>query len=92
MDTGTRLIVAILLLITSVGTLAGASKTLQQEDPSHLRQPVNDAATSSQEKSATFWRDDGAYVAEWRVTTRLRMAPQRPSLRFKKRRLNVYLA
>jgi hypothetical protein len=48
MDTGTKLIMAILLLITSVGTLVGASKTLRQEDPSHLQQPVNDAATSSQ--------------------------------------------
>src|SRR5713101_2536127 len=37
MDTGTKLIMASLLWITSVGTLAGASKTLQQEDSSHLQ-------------------------------------------------------
>jgi hypothetical protein len=47
-DTGTKLIMASLLLTTSVCRLAEASKTLEQEDPSHLQQPVNDAATSSE--------------------------------------------
>jgi hypothetical protein len=47
-NTETKLIMASLFLITSVGTLAGASKTMQQEDLDHLQHPVNDVATSSE--------------------------------------------